>query len=299
MSRSSYDYPDLSPRPGYRVGAVCSKATFASKSIYRGLEVCGVAEIRLILEPPIGRVLIDRPAQRNAMSADMWRALELVCAALDANTDIGAVIIEGSGGNFCSGADISEFEKTFADLASARSYLKCIERALVALSSLSHPTIAKVEGAAIGGGFAIALACDMRIASEDAQMAIPPAKLGLIYGPVETLLLVEMVGPAIAKDLLFSARTLASDEALKLGLINRIAPACELAEAVEAQGRLWSQLSHGSIRGAKKAIRAAMDRDTSSLRALAEEAAMSEDFREGRLAFQAKRRPNFKRKAQR
>ncbi len=254
-----------------------------------------MADIRLVFEPPIGRVMLNRPERRNAMSHEMWRSLEQFCTELEARGDIGAVILEGVGGNLCSGADISEFDVMFADRASARSYLGSIERAIEALSRLSHPTLAKVEGFTVGGGYALALACDVRYASEGAVISIPPAKLGLLYGPAETRLLVETVGPAVAKDLLFSGRTVASEEALRLGLVNRIIPADELAAAVEAQGRLWSDLSRGSLRGAKKAVQAALRDDNAELRMLVEEAAMSADFREGRAAFKGKRKPEFKR----
>jgi enoyl-CoA hydratase/carnithine racemase len=254
-----------------------------------------VSDLRLVLEPPFARLVLNRPERRNAMSGEMWRALESHCSELESAAGIGAVIVEGTGGHFCSGADISEFDKVFADLECARSYLGMIERALGALSRLKHPTLAKIEGSAVGGGLAIALACDMRIASEDAHIAVPPAKLGLLYGPMETRLLVETVGPAIAKDLLFSGRSVASREALELGLINRLTRASELADAVETQGRLWSELSRSSIRGAKTAVRAALDANFSELRSLVEAAAMSADFREGRTAFKEKRRPDFTR----
>jgi enoyl-CoA hydratase/carnithine racemase len=260
-------------------------------------EFSPVSDIRLVLEPPIGRLVLNRPERRNAMSHEMWRTLERFCVELEGRADIGAVILEGAGGNLCSGADISEFDAVFADLACARSYLGSIERALDALSRLDHPTLAKVEGFTVGGGYALALACDLRYACEGALISIPPAKLGLLYGPAETRLLVEVVGPAVAKDLLFSGRVVASEEALRLGLVNRVVPAAELAAAVEAQGRLWSDLSRASVRGAKKAVRAALHDDNSELRTLVEAAAMSADFREGRAAFQGKRKPDFNRES--
>lgn len=253
-----------------------------------------MSDLRLVLEPPLARIVLDRPERRNAMSAAMWRDLARLSREIEARADIRAVIVEGAGGHFCSGADISEFDEVFADADAARAYLGAIERALEALNRLDRPTLARIEGSAVGGGLAIALACDLRFAAEDAHLAVPPAKLGLLYGPVETRLLVESVGSAAAKDLLFSARAVEPQEALRLGLVNRCVPASALAEAVETQARSWCRLSQASIRGAKKAVRAALAANFDELRALVEAAALGGDFREGRAAFKARRPPDFR-----
>ena len=250
-------------------------------------------DLALSLDAPLARLTLNRPDRRNAMNAGMWRGLVEVCAEIEARADIAAVIVAGAGGHFCSGADIAEFDAVFADLASARAYLGAIEAGLEALAALDRPTIACMEGSAVGGGLAVALACDLRFAAADAHLAIPPAKLGLLYGPVETRLLVETVGPAVAKDLLFSARRVPADEALRLGLVNRVTPAPALAAEVEAYALGLAALSGASIRGAKKAVRAVGSGDAKGLRALVEAAATSADFREGRRAFQEKRAPRF------
>jgi len=256
-----------------------------------------MSDLRLVFEPPIARLQLNRPERRNAMSADMWRDIESLCAELEARAEVSAVIVEGLGGHFCSGADISEFDDVFADLSRARAYLKAIERALEALRRLDRPTIAKIEGATVGGGVALALACDVRFASEAAHIAIPPAKLGLLYGPVETQLLVELVGPGVAKDLLFSGRSVNVQEALRIGLVSRIFAPAELADAVEAEVRMWATLSPSSIRGAKKVVRATLEGHVAGARELVEAAAMGADFREGRAAFKAKRKPIFARES--
>lgn len=252
-----------------------------------------MSDIRLVVEGRLARLVLDRPDRLNAMSAEMWRGLAELCHEIEANPKIDAVIVEGAGGHFCSGADIAEFDEVFADLAAARNYLGAIERGLEALSHLDRPSVAKVQGSTVGGGLAIALACDLRLAAEDAHIAIPPAKLGLLYGPVETRLLVETVGPAVAKDLLFSARRVGTEEALKLGLVNRRVSVDELSGAVEDLAREWTERSRTSVRGAKKAVRAALGSNAGEIRALVESASLGDDFREGRAAFKAKRPPQF------
>ena len=246
-------------------------------------------DLALSFQAPLARLTLNRPDRRNAMNAAMWRGLVDICAEVEARADIAAVIVCGAGGHFCSGADISEFDAAFADLPAAREYLGGIEAGLEALAALDRPTLAYLEGSAVGGGLAVALACDLRFAAPDAHLAIPPAKLGLLYGPAETRLLVGAVGAANARDLLFSARRVPTEEALRLGLVNRIASAAE-AE-VYAQG--LASLSGASIRGAKKAVRAVLRDDMTGLRALVEQAALSDDFREGRRAFKEKRAPKF------
>ena len=250
-------------------------------------------DLALSLDAPLARLTLNRPERRNAMNSGMWRGLVEVCAQIEARDDIAVVIVAGAGGHFCSGADIAEFDAVFADLPAAREYLGAIEAGLEALAGLDRPTLACMEGSAVGGGLAVALACDLRFAADDAHLAIPPAKLGLLYGPVETRLLVEAVGPAVASDLLFSARRVPPDEALRLGLVNRVLPASSLASEVEAYASGLAGLSRASIRGAKKAVRAAQRGDADRLRALVERAALSDDFREGRRAFKEKRPARF------
>jgi enoyl-CoA hydratase/carnithine racemase len=254
-----------------------------------------MSDLRLSFEPPVARLVLDGPARRNAMTAAMWGDLPKFCAEIEHHSDIDAVIVEGAGGHFCSGADVSEFDKAFADLDSAREYLGAIESALLSLSHLDRPTLAKIRGSAVGGGLAVALACDLRFAAEDSYLAVPTAKLGLIYGPVETRLLVEIVGAAAAKDLLFSGRSVTPGEALSLGLINRCAPDELLDEEAEGQAREWAKLSRVSVRGAKKAVQAALASRLEDVRALVEGAAVVADFREGRAAFSEKRSPRFSR----
>jgi len=253
-----------------------------------------MADIEISFEPPLARVKLNRPERRNAMTRAMWLGLADAAFAIEARPDARVVIVEGEGGDFCSGADIAEFDTVFAGAESARDYLAAIESGLTALARLDRPTIALFEGASIGGGLAVGLSCDLRFCADDAHIAVPPAKLGLLYGPVETRRLVELIGPARAKDLLFSGRRVETAEALALGLIDRRVALNELRAGAEAYARGLAGLSQTSIRGAKAmvaAIQAGEDADALRDRVMA--AALGEDFREGRRAFAEKRRPRF------
>jgi enoyl-CoA hydratase/carnithine racemase len=253
-----------------------------------------MADIEIEFAPPLAWLRLNRPDRLNAMTQAMWFGLADCATALDARSDVRVVLVEGAGGNFCAGADIFAFDEVFAEAESAREYLTAIERGLFALASLEQPTIALLEGASIGGGLAVALSCDLRFAAEDAHIAIPPAKLGLLYGPVETRRLVGLVGPARAKDLLFSGRRIETLEALAIGLIDRrFSPALLRSEA-EAYAKDLAALSRTSIRGAKAMVGAMVAGVAeNSLREAIEAAALGEDFREGRAAFREKRKPNF------
>ena len=171
-----------------------------------------------------------------------------------------------------------------------------MQAALGALAALDRPTIAAIEGSAIGGGLAVALVLRPALRRRRRHLAAPPAKLGLVYGPIETSRLVALVGPARAKDLLFSGRRVAPAEALAIGLVDRVVPAAELHGAVEIYAAALAALSQRSIRGAKRivdALAAGLPLDSPALRAEVEDAALGEDFREGRAAFAAKRAPRF------
>ncbi len=255
-----------------------------------------MSDIDLIFDPPLARVRLASPARRNAMSRAMWRALPGLCAAIESRADALVVVVEGAGGHFCAGADISEFPEVYRDAAATRDTVDAIQHGLAALAALDRPTLAAMSGVAVGGGLGLALCCDLRFCAEDAHLAITPAKLGLLYGHVETRRLVELVGPARAKDLLFSGRRVEPAEALAIGLVDRVVAAQELQGNVSQYAANLALLSQRSIRGAKRAVDAiarGMTEESPAFRAAVEEAALGEDFREGRAAFAEKRAPQF------
>ena len=253
-----------------------------------------MTEISLRFEPPLARIVLSRPERRNAITRAMWRALPAIRAAIEAREDLLVTLVEGEGAHFSAGADIAELGEIYRDTASARDYGDAVQDGLKALMDLDRPTIA-VRGVAIGGGLGLALACDLRFCAADAHLAITPAKLGLVYGHAETRRLIELVGPSRAKDLLFTARRIETDEALAIGLIDRRVETA-LQETVLGYARGLADLSQMSIRGAKRAvdaIAAGMSKEAPVYRALTEAAALGLDFAEGRAAFAEKRVAKF------
>jgi enoyl-CoA hydratase/carnithine racemase len=255
-----------------------------------------MGDLELIFDGALARIRFNAPARRNPLNRATWRALPEACATIAARAEALTVVVEGAGGHFSAGADIAEFDAVYRDAEATRDYVDSMQAALGALAALDRPTIAAIEGSAIGGGLAVALSCDLRFVADDAHLAAPPAKLGLVYGPVETSRLVALVGPARAKDLLFSGRRVTPAEALAIGLVDRVVPAAALKASVEDYAAALTRLSQRSIRGAKRiveALAAGLALDSAALREAVEDAALGEDFREGRAAFAAKRPPRF------
>jgi enoyl-CoA hydratase/carnithine racemase len=254
-----------------------------------------MTDISLRFEPPFARIVLNRPDRRNAISRAMWRALPAIRASIEARQDALVVLVEGEGGHFSAGADISEFDEVYRDATTARDYTDAIQDGLKAMIEIDRPTIAVLQGNAVGGGLGLALACDLRFCAADAYLAVTPARLGLVYGHAETRRLVELIGPARAKDLLFTGRRIETEEALAVGLIDRRVETA-LHDTVLGYARGLADLSQASIRGGKRAvdaIAAGMAVETPAFRALTEAAALGPDFAEGRAAFAERRRPQF------
>jgi enoyl-CoA hydratase/carnithine racemase len=254
-----------------------------------------MTDISLRFEPPFARIVLSRPERRNAITRAMWRALPAIRAAIEAREDLLVTLVEGEGAHFSAGADIAELGDIYRDAAATRDFGDVMQNGLKALMELDRPTIAIIRGVAIGAGLGLALACDLRFCAADAHLAITPAKLGLIYGHAETRRLVELIGPSRAKDLLFTARRIETDEALAIGLIDRRIEAA-LQETVLGYARGMAELSQTTVRGCKRAVdavAAGMSRETPAYRTLTEAAAFGPDFVEGRAAFAAKRTAKF------
>ncbi len=254
------------------------------------------AGLRLERAGAVAELVLARPERQNAIGRATWRALAEHCLALDADPTVRVVVVRGEPPSFSAGADIAEFAEVFADASAAHAYNELVQLALNRLEQLGKPTIAQIGGSCIGGGCGLAVACDLRFAASDARFGITPAKLGLAYSLGDVRRLVNLIGPARAKDLLFSARLIDAQEALRLGLVERVVPPDELTGAVHAYAQTLLTLSGNSQRLIKQitglVLGGAVDESTAS-RALRDSAVGHPDFAEGRRAFLEKRRPRF------
>ncbi len=243
-------------------------------------------------------VTLNNPAKRNALSSDMRAALPGVLAALQADADIRVVVVTGAGDKaFASGADISEFGEQRTDPVARAEF----DRGMAAISrgwaSLDKPVIAMIRGFCMGGGLLTALQADIRIAADDSQFGIPAARLGVGYGIGGVTALVNLVGPAWAAEILFSARRFSAAEAQQIGLVNRVIPAANLRDGVITLATAIAANAPLTIAAAKAAIREASRppdrRDVARVEAMVKACFRSEDYREGQRAFAEKRPPTF------
>ncbi len=253
--------------------------------------------LRVTREDAVARIVFDRPEKKNALSEAMWLALGEAARDLASDAGIRVVIVSGEGGSFAAGADISEFETVYASPERAEAYAATISGALSALASVPAPVIARIEGACVGGGCAVALACDLRFCSPKARFAVTPARLGLAYPFEDTRRLVDAVGPAAAKDLLFSARFIDAQEALRIGLVDRLAPQDGLDAVLHDYVETLLGVSGATARGAKAAVNAVAAgarEETEHTRAAFRAAFSGSDFEEGYRAFLERRAPRFR-----
>jgi enoyl-CoA hydratase/carnithine racemase len=249
-------------------------------------------------EGAAGWVVFNNPARRNALSLDMWEAIPRVLSVFDADPEVRVVVFTGAGDKaFVSGADISQFEDQRANAGANARYNASTAAATLAMANLKKPSIAMIRGFCIGGGLAVALSCDLRFCTEDARFAIPAARLGLGYGFEGVKTLVDLVGPSIAKEILFTARQFSAEEALRVGLVNQVAPAGEIEALIARTMAMISENAPLTIGAAKAAVREALRdparRKLDELNALVEACFESADYAEGRRAFMEKRKPQF------
>ncbi|MQG33662.1 MAG: enoyl-CoA hydratase [SAR202 cluster bacterium] len=248
---------------------------------------------------PVTTVTFNRPSQRNAISFDMWRQFSEIMKKLDADRSVRAVVVTGAGDEaFSAGADIQDFDEHRSDSTKGRGYNDVVNGALQTLSEMATPTISMIRGFAVGGGCELAVATDLRIASDDSLMGIPVGKLGISIGHREMRGLVNLVGKGNAMYILLSARLLDAQESLRIGLVNQVVPAADLHDhTYKLAGDIASlaPLSH-----AVNKLTMIQVQNKPSLEGLTKEEADlpltqfdTKDYLEGYKAFLEKRRPNF------
>ena len=249
-------------------------------------------------EGAVGWIALDNPARRNAVSLGMWQGLHDAVRGFEADPDVRVIVLRGAGEDaFASGADISEFEEKRSGDA-RQAYDAVAARATAALTDTPKPTLALIHGWCVGAGVALALACDVRFASDAARFAIPAARLGLGYTFDGVRKLVDLVGPAYAKEIFYTARTYAADDALRMGLVNRVLPRGELDAFVREDAARIADNAPLTVGSIKTLVDQAMldesARDAALCREVVDRCFASDDYQEGRRAFMEKRRPVFK-----
>lgn len=254
-------------------------------------------DIRYEKDGRIAWLTLYNPTRLNALTADMWRALPDRIAMAVSDLDVRVVVLRGSGSqSFSAGADISEFESARTGDA-ATHYDTLNDQAFTALTACSKPVIAMIHGFCLGGGLGIALSCDIRIADDASQFAIPAAKLGIGYNPRWIRPILAAVPPARAKELLFTGRRFRSAEAEDMGLVSRLVPSSDLEVATRALADEIAANAPLSVGAAKLVIdeiaRHPETPDMAKLDAAVARCFASSDYVEGRRAFLEKRKPRF------
>jgi len=249
-------------------------------------------------EGGIGFVTFNQPEKRNAMSVEMWQGLAEILADFREDSGVRVVIMTGAGGKaFVSGADISQFEKRRANADAQEEYARLTNDGRARLADFPKPKIAAIQGFCLGGGLAIAMQADLRIASANSQFGIPAARLGIAYAFDGLRTLVQLVGPAHARMILYTANRIDAEEAARIGLINKVVPEESLADAVLELARTIAGNAPLSVAANKLCIdnilKDPADRDLDAVARAGRMCLDSEDYREGRTAFMEKRQPRF------
>ena len=256
--------------------------------------------ILLERDPPLATITLNRPQQRNAISYQMWGELSQLLRELDDDGNCRAVVITGAGTEaFSAGADIKDFEEYRADSTMGRRYNSAVEGLLRTLTEMETPTISMIHGYAIGGGCELAVATDLRVASEDSKMGIPAARLGITIGHLEMQGLVNLVGKGNALYILYSGRLVDAQEALRMGLVNQVVATQDLAPTTYRLAQeiaALAPLSHAINKRTLNQVLAkpSLDQLTQDEADLPLTQFDTRDYQEGYRAFLEKRRPEFR-----
>lgn len=250
--------------------------------------------LHVVITEGVGHLVIDRPGTLNPITYRMWRSIPAVIEQFDRDPEVRLVVVRGSGEHFSAGADIKEFTTERSGGVNTANYNDAVSAGEQTIAGSRKPTLAVIRGNCIGGGCEIALACDLRIADSTVRLGVTPANLGIIYPFTSTKILVDLVGPARAKHLLFTAEIISADAALSLGLVNQVVEPADLEAATTRLIATLLSKSLQSAQGAKvmidRILRGQAAADDAML-ALSADASDSDDYRERVSAFLEKRAP--------
>jgi enoyl-CoA hydratase/carnithine racemase len=246
----------------------------------------------------VGWLVFDQPAKHNAINDAMWRGIPTAMGEFDRDGEVRCIAFRGTGTEaFAAGADISEFENKRSDRGAVAQYDDLLDRVLHSIQGSPKPTLAMIYGFCLGGGVEIALACDLRYCGASAQFGIPAAKLGLGYNIEGHKRLLETVGHARAREIMFLGRRYNADEAFAMGLVHRVLPDAELEPYVDDVINTLCENAPLSIANTKtileEFVKSSGTADPARMRAAIERCAKSADYVEGRRAFMEKRKPRF------
>jgi len=246
----------------------------------------------------VGWIVFDQPQRRNAINGAMWRGIPPAMARFSEDPAVRCVAFRGAGSEaFSAGADISEFEANRSRSDAVGEYDDLLDRVLHSIQGSPKPSVAMIYGYCLGGGLEIALACDLRYCAGSAQFGIPAAKLGLAYNIEGHKRLLETVGHARAREIMFLGRRYNAEEALAMGLVHQILPTEALENFVGEVLQTLCENAPLSIANTKtiveEYVKSAGAPDAARMRSAIERCAKSEDYREGRRAFMEKRKPRF------
>jgi enoyl-CoA hydratase len=249
-------------------------------------------------EGDIARIIFNQPEKRNAVSLEMWQAVEVALERFAQDPTVRILILSGAGGKaFVSGADISKFESERASEQGVATYNATTKRVYDAVAAFPKPVIAQIDGFCVGGGVALALCCDLRICGEGSQFAVPAAKLGLGYGFEGINRLAAVVGPAFAKEIFFTARRFSAEEARIMGLVNRVVPDADVAQVAQETAVMIAENAPMTVNSVKYIVNQTQadesTRDLEGCARMVKACFDSQDYIEGRRAFMEKRKPRF------
>ena len=251
------------------------------------------------IENGVGYITFNNPEKHNAVSIEMWDALETMLDSFRSNDRVRVIVLNGAGGkSFVSGADISKFDKERSSKEAVLSYNKRTQKIYENLESFPKPTIAMINGYCIGGGINLAVCCDIRICSEKSKFAMPAAKLSLGYPFSSIKRLFDVMGPGMAKHFMFTADKISAAEALSCGLVQKLISENDIETFVKDYALTISKNAPLTIKAMKQIgveiLKNPDERDLLICEQLASACFDSEDYKEGRKAFMENRQANFK-----